>query len=86
LVINVCLSVPQNLEYYFHHFLPAQDSNRQDLALYVSVGDHLNSVVLKADYYQHTQVVENMAALPGADMAAAEVAEQVLAKVLDHMA
>jgi hypothetical protein len=56
---------------YFRYSLPVQDSNREDLVLYVSLGDYPNSVVvLKADYYQPPQMVENMASVPGAELVA----------------
>jgi hypothetical protein len=40
--------------------LAAQDSKRQDLVLFVSVGDHSNSVVLKMGYRRHTWLVVNI--------------------------
>jgi hypothetical protein len=40
--------------------LPAQDSKRQDHVLFVSLGDHSNSVVLKMGYRRHTWLAVNI--------------------------
>ena len=61
-VINVCLSALPNLElvYYYHYSLPVQDSKRQEVDLFVPVGDRSNSVVVKMAYRRYTWLAVNI--------------------------
>jgi hypothetical protein len=70
--------------YYCYHFLPVQDLNQLVLVLYVSLGDHPYSAVLKADYRRHARPAVKMVTVLEAELATAQAEDWVSDRVQEH--